>query len=391
MRARLPRVYRLLWWGTLINRAGNFVVPLLTYYLTQARGLRLDHAGEIVALYGVGQIGASLVGGVLADHLGRRASILISMFGGAASMLALGLVRAPEAIAAMVLVTGFAGELYRPAVAAMIADVVPPEDRLRAYSLLYWAVNLGFSIAPLLAGVVSRWSYSILFVVDAATTATYGVIVLLRVPETKPARVAHHAPVRLATVLADRTFMVFVALAFLAAWVPYQSNVALAAYMGAQGHSSTVYGAVVAVNGVLIVLFQPSINRALATRDPSRVLAMSALVTGLGFFMHDLGASIALHVAAVSVWTLGEILGSGIGSTMVAAFAPTEARGRYQGVFVMSWGLASATGPLIGSRVLASWGPSALWSACLALGAVVALLFVVTAPARRARTSAIRS
>jgi MFS family permease len=387
-RARLPRVYWLLWWGTLINRLGGFVIPLLTFYLTSPRGpgLSLGDAGAIVALYGVGQVVASLVGGVLADHLGRRATLLMSLFGGAAAMLGLGLVRAPATIAAMVLVTGFAGELYRPAVAATIADVVPPADRVDAYGLLYWAVNVGFSIAPALAGLVAGWSYTLLFVLDAATTAAYGAIVLARLPETRPTHPAHDAPrMRLTDVLRDRPFLTFCALIFVATLIDYQSTVALSAYLGAQGHRVSTFGAVLAVNGVLIVLFQPSINAALAGRDPSRVLALSTVLTGAGFFLHGLVSAIALHIVAIAVWTMGEICRSGTSSTLVAAFAPAQARGRYQGVYTMSWGLASAVGPVAGAGVLDAWGPRALWTSCLALGVIVAALLLATAPARRRR------
>jgi len=379
-------VFRVLWWGTLINRMGGFVGPLLTFYLTQARGVELGTAGAIVALYGVGQVCASLVGGVMADRLGRRATLLLSLFGGGAAMFALGLAREPSTIAAMVLVTGFAGELYRPAVAAMVADVVPPADRVHAYGLLYWAVNLGFSIAPALGGVVASWSYSLLFVLDAATTIAYGVIVYRRVPETRPAHApSEHATVGLADVARDRTFVVFLALIFLNALIPWQSSVSLSAYMASQGHAAATFGAIMALNGVLIITLQPSINAALAHRDPSRVLAASAFVAGLGFFVHGLGAAIPLHLVAVTIWTLGEILGSGIGSTLVAAFAPAHARGRYQGAFTMSWGLASAVAPLVGARVLDRWSGDVLWAGCLVLGAVVAALFLLTAPARRRR------
>jgi MFS family permease len=393
-RARLPPVYWLLFWGTLVNRLGGFVVPLLTFYLTSARGpaLSLRDAGAIVALYGVGQVVASLVGGVLADRLGRRATLLLSLFGGAAAMLGLGLVRAPSTIAAMVLVTGFAGELYRPAVAATIADVVPPADRVHAYGLLYWAVNVGFSIAPALAGLVARWSYTLLFVLDAATTAAYGAIVLARLPETRPPRAADGAaPVRLVDVLRDRPFMTFAALTSVATLIDYQSTVALSAYLGAQGHRVSTFGALLAVNGVLIVLLQPSINAALASRDPSRVLALAAVLTGVGFFLHGLVTAIAAHAVALAVWTLGEICRSGTSSTVVAAMAPAQARGRYQGVYTMSWGLASAVGPLAGAGVLEAWGPDALWTGCLVLGVAVAALLLATAPARRRRLAVLQN
>src|SRR6478672_9047539 len=88
-----PRTYWFLWWGTLINRLGGFVVPLLTIYLITVRRVSVADAGGVVAAFGVGAIVASLAGGYLADHLGRRATLLISLFGGAIAMAVLGMVR----------------------------------------------------------------------------------------------------------------------------------------------------------------------------------------------------------------------------------------------------------------------------------------------------------
>src|ERR1700733_8647849 len=120
-----PRTYWLVWWGTLVNRLGGFVVPLLTIYLITVRPLSVAEAGGVVAIFGAGAIGASLAGGYLSDHVGRKATLLISLFGGAVAMAILGSVRELHTIRVMVGVVGFVSELYRPAVQAIVADVVP--------------------------------------------------------------------------------------------------------------------------------------------------------------------------------------------------------------------------------------------------------------------------
>ncbi|HEY0253576.1 MAG TPA: MFS transporter, partial [Kofleriaceae bacterium] len=79
LRETLPSVYWTVWLGTLVNRAGAFVVPVLTYYLTDKRNLSLTTAGAIVSLFGVGSLSASLVGGMLADRLGRRTTMVLSL------------------------------------------------------------------------------------------------------------------------------------------------------------------------------------------------------------------------------------------------------------------------------------------------------------------------
>ena len=46
-------------------------------------------------------------------------------------------------------------EAARPAFGAMMVDVVPERDRLRAFTLNYWAINLGFACAAVLAGLAA--------------------------------------------------------------------------------------------------------------------------------------------------------------------------------------------------------------------------------------------
>lgn len=84
-----PRSFWVVWWGTLVNRLGGFVIPLLTIYLIEVRKLSVAEAGGIVSVFGAGNMIASFVGGQLTDRLGRRATMLVSLFGGAAAMAGL--------------------------------------------------------------------------------------------------------------------------------------------------------------------------------------------------------------------------------------------------------------------------------------------------------------
>ena len=154
--ASLPRAYWLLWLGTLINRLGSFVIPFLTLYLTQRRGLPIGQAALMVSLFGAGSFSAALIGGELADRLGRRPVMLLSFLLAPFNMIALGLVQPLALLALLTFTQGLLTDLYRPAVSAAIADLVPAEERPRAYGYLYWAINLGFAIAPVVAGLIAR-------------------------------------------------------------------------------------------------------------------------------------------------------------------------------------------------------------------------------------------
>ncbi len=387
-----PRTYWYVWWGTLVNRLGGFAIPLLTIYLTVDRDLTVSDAGGVVSIFGLGQVAASIVGGQMSDRLGRRITMVSSLFGGAIAMVGLAFARDITAIAVWVGVVGFVGELYRPAVAAVVADVIPAEHRVQAYALLHWVINIGFAFAAVVGGLLADVDYTILFFADAATMAIYGAIVLVAVPETRPAKVVERgkpAPKPSKSWIFDGPFVVLFFLTFALALLPLQSTAPLAAHMTSQGFTPTALGIVMAVNGVLIILLQPWLAAAVSTRDGSRVLAVSWVLYGVGFAAHGIAPDhwmigLLVHSLAIAIWTLGEIVESPVRSAMVASLAPADARGRYQGATVMAWGAAYFVGPRLGTWLWEHASPTVLWLGCLGLGVIGALATLVTAPARRA-------
>ena len=394
----LPAAYWTFWLGTLINKAGGFVLPFLALYIT-ARGGTEAEAGVVMALYGAGAILAGLTGGVLADRVGRRVTMLASLLGGAVTMLAIGLSRSLPAIGASTFLMGWVAELYRPAVSAATADLVPAQDRPRAFAHLYWVNNLGFAIAPTLGGLVASMNYTAIFVVDAITMAAYGALVLVRVPETRPmvaapAREQGRADrfgERLGSALGDWTFLIFVLLMLVLTLVMWQNGTTLPLDMRRHGIGEATYGWLICVNGVMIVLVQPSLSRALAAYPRTVVLAGASFLFGLGFGLYGVVSSVPGYVLAIVIWTLGEIAAIPTASAVVADLAPTAQRGRYQGVYSMSIGIASCAGPLLGVAVLQHAGGRALWLSCFALMLFVSVGQLALGPVRAAREEAARA
>ncbi len=46
---------------------------------------------------------------------------------------------------------------------ALMVDIVGERDRLRAFSLNYWVINLGFAFAATIAGFVAGVDFRLLF------------------------------------------------------------------------------------------------------------------------------------------------------------------------------------------------------------------------------------
>nr|WP_236646912.1 MFS transporter [Micromonospora acroterricola] len=390
----LPATFWYLWTGTLINRLGSFVLVFLAIYLTQERGFSASQAGLVLGLWGVGGAVGTTAGGTLADRWGRRPTLLTAHVGAAAMMLALGLAKELWAVALGALLLGMFAEAARPAFGAMMIDVVPARDRLRAFSLNYWAINLGFACAAVLAGLAAQADYLLLFVVDAATMLITALIIFVRVPETRQSALAVTAVKAprgaLRTILSDRVYLGFVALNLFAALVFLQHISMLPIAMSDDGLSPATYGSVIALNGVLIVVGQLFVPRLIRGRSRSHVLALAAVVMGVGFGLTAFAGTAWFYGLTVLFWTVGEMLNSPSNSTLIAELSPSELRGRYQGVFSLSWQIAGACAPILGGLVREHAGNATLWFGCAVIGGLTAVAHLVSGPARERRAAALR-
>lgn len=325
----LPREFWWLWTSTLVNRLGNFVLTFLALYLTASRGFSAAYAGLVASLIGLGGVIASVLGGVLADRLGRRPTLLGAQLATSATVATLAFVRDPAWIAVTGFALGLASNASRPAIQAMMADIVRPEDRVRAFSLNYWAINLGFAVSSVYAGFLVAQSYTLGFLVEAAMTLACACVVFVKVKESRPTKtVVPGAPsspvVTMGTVLRDGRFMLMVGLSFLVAVVFTQSSVGLPIVMGENGLTSSDVGLVAGVNGVVIVALQIPLTRYIERRDPGRLLTVSSLLIGYGFALTALAGSLAAYALTVVVWTLGEMINAPTQSGLVARLSPPK-------------------------------------------------------------------
>jgi MFS family permease len=372
----LPRVFRIVFVGTLVNRLGSFVSPFLVLYLTSDRGLSPSAAGTVIAFAGLGGLASQVTGGWLADHVGRRSTLALALFSTSASLVLLGGARTIPAIATGALLVGLFGDMYRPASQALIADVVPPERRPYAFSLIFWAVNLGFAFAGAMGGFLAQRGYWLLFALDAASCAAYAVVVLVGIRHDPPrptwAPTDEGPTPGFGTALRDRPFVLLVGCWCLQAIAYFQSFLTLPLAVTDQGLPPSAYGLVAAANGLVIIAVQPFAARRLTRWDPSRTIAAALTVMALGFWLTTFARTLPAFLLCTVVWTLGEIGVSGHAPAMVADLADPRARGRYMGLFGLAFGIGGLVAPLVGPRVYSELGPAWLWAGCAALFLVAA-------------------
>ena len=373
----LPRAAWILFAGTFLNRFGGFVVPFLTLYLTN-QGYSVTAAGLAVSAYGAGNLLASLVGGHLADRLGRRETIVLSMFGAATAMMLLSQAQALPMIVALTFVTGLVSEAYRPASTALLTDLVPAGQRLTAFAALRVTLNAGFAFGPATAGLLAAYGYIWLFVGDALTSVFFGLIALLALPRIiqRPANGGAKWGEVLTVVRGDKRFQQLLLANFAVSLVFMQMASTYGLFVTHLGYSAGTYGAIISLNGALIVFCELPLTM-FTRRFPTRkVMALGYVLIGGGFALNHFAHSVPVLIACMTVFTLGEMLALPMASAYVADLAPAHMRGRYMGVNGMTWALALIIGPVLGMKLLALHA-SSYWIGCGTLGLLAAAVISV--------------
>jgi MFS family permease len=345
---RLPGTVQLLVIGSLVNKAGSFILPFLTIVLSDDFHMSESQTAGLVMAYGIGSLISILVGGVLTDRLGRRKTLMLSLFGSGALAIAMGLAPSANVFVPLLLVFGFLADLYRPASSAIIGDLLPSSQRAMGFAALRVAVNLGFAIGMGLGGVLVGWSWRVLFVADGLTTAAFGAIVFAKIAETRPVAAEHARGGGTLSVLRDRVFLQLILASMGFSIVIFTFITVLPLTITRTGHyPAWVYGALVAVNGVMIALFEVPAVAYLARYRRLRVAAVGMLMAGVGFGLVGFIPHWSWYLLTVVLWSAGEVLTVPQQMSFIADWAPPETRGRYLGFYGATWSLGFALNPLI--------------------------------------------
>ncbi len=369
----LPATVWLLVAARAVNRLGAFTLPFLAVVLSTEFSMTAAGVGATMTAFGIATIPSRLAGGWLSNRLGARATIVLGLVGCAAAQLGIAAAHSIPAVVVAVAALGLCFEVYEPPSQAVIADVVPPDQRTEAYGLLGAALAAAGVLAGLLAAVLTTLDLRWLFVADAATCLLCALVVRLVLPmQRRPPDAADSvcsSPWR------DRRLVQMLAVGTGLAVVYLQGTIALPLTILDRHLPPSTLGFLLSTSAATMVLGQPLLRTRLVRDAPvAYVLLSGYAVLGVGLAAYGLTTSAPGFVLATVVAALGDLLLLGRSLAYVADLAPDDARARYLAVYGLSWGLAAVIAPLAGAALMTGLGPEWTWMllgcVCLALAAV---------------------
>ena len=352
-----------------VNQLGAFAMSFLAVTLVDVYGASLVTAGWVVSLFGLATVPSRLVGGRMADRLGRRPTIVVGLLGCAGSLLVVAVAPGVSGAAVGAVLLGLAFEIYEPPSQALLAELVPPARRPQAFGLL-GAALAGASVgAGILAALLGGVSLRLLFVADAVTCLAAAALVLLwvREPSTPRKTATRGRPWR------DARLLVMLGIGTGIAFAWNLSVTALPLTVAARGGHPAETGWLLAVAALVTIGGQRFLRSAAAR--PFSLMAVGLAAVAAGFAVIAFTGVIPLLCLGAATVALGQVFLLGPPYAMVAGLADDGARASYLAAYGTCWGIAQTLGPVAWTHLLAI-GVPVVWLT----GAALCVLLTASMP-----------
>lgn len=386
------RVGRDIWtlsFATFINRATGFLGLFAAIFFTETG---LSAADVVIALLivGIAGVGGALLGGQLADRLGRIPVLL----GSTCINLVLFVVLASIDYSLTWWVVGvsaisvMASQAFVGPASALVAESAGGRDRVSRFAFYRIFINVGSITAPALVGLIGREHFATLFWFSAIGSAIVPLVLIWGVRSRTPAQdesdeTAAVSDEQSATpplfVAGPRAALLLVYVAMALAMVVYaQHQSAVPLRLDVEPNGVQLYSLLLIINPVIVIAVEYPLSY-VTKRMPGHIaLALGVVIMATGVTVTGTYADVP--VVAIIGWVLfsvGECIFAPMSNSYVADLATKEAQSRTQGRLAAFQSVGAALGPGIGSWMLLVLA-SGTWVGFLVLGVVAALLVVAS-------------
>lgn len=347
----------------------GIAIPILPFLAEQFGG-SAAHVGMLIAAFSLGQALALPLWGVVADRIGRRPALLISIAMAAIAHLGCGLA---GSLSMLMVARGLCGVASGNIAVAntVITDLTEPAERTVVLGWMGAILGLGFIVGPAIGGLVSGFGLAAPFFAAAALAVVNLVLAYRAIPETRPTATAKGT--RLAPGDLPLQFWLLTA--------------ALFALNSAQSAMYSTFGLLVAARfdggpletgyfltffGIIGLLIQGRCLKPLNQRYGERsLLVAGSVLFSLGMLWMGLAGSVVAFLGAIAVLAIGSGLFTPSSSALVAASVPAHVRGRAFGFSQGPGAFARVLFPIGAGYVFDRYGAAMPYTAAACAGMVM--------------------
>lgn len=343
--------------------------PFMALYFSDSFGK--DVAGILLMVPPLLGMLSNLFGGYLADKVGRKATMLLSLCTSSTMFAIFAFSGSPFIDYLAFIGIGIASSLYWPASSAMVADLTTEEDRRIVFATFYTAMNIGVVAGPVLGSFFFVHYRFELLLFCTAVELLFACAVFFLIRETLPAEVrAQKAQERFSisqqfksysVIFRDKVFALYIGAGILVAIAFMQLDLYMSLYVKEYVHNqrliwwgdwslsvggTSAFGWLMGLNGLLVVLLTLPVTRWFQHWSDRNSLVISSVLYGFGMFLMAFTANIWLLFGCMAILTLGELIRTPVAQSFISKYSPEDARGQYMGASSLQFSIGRFIAPL---------------------------------------------
>ncbi|WP_163101164.1 MDR family MFS transporter [Peribacillus alkalitolerans] len=369
----MPKNLWLIVIGMVVNVTGaSFLWPLNTIYLHNELGKSLSVAGFVLLLNSFASVFGNLIGGTLYDKVGGYKSILTGILITLIALIGLCIFHDWPYYVIFLTIIGFGSGIVFPAIYAL-AGAVWPEGGRRTFNAVYVAQNLGVAIGSALGGLIASYSFNYIFIANTLMYVIFFGLVLFGFKNMGSDYaqsvniMTEGKPVKNKSIL---TAILILCTGYLLCWVGYvQWQTTIASYTQDIGISLKQYSLLWTINGALIVLGQPIVNRLVnkfAKNLKKQILIGLVIFIG-SFAVASFAGNFTGFLTAMVILTIGEMFVWPAVPTIASELSPKGKEGFYQGLVNSTATAGRMIGPLLGGFLVDWYGMQLMFATFMIL------------------------
>jgi len=361
---------------TFINRIGAMVVPFLSKYMLEQLHFSYSQIGWVMVFFGVGSFIGTWISGKLSDKIGFYKVMVFSLFTSGLIFILLQFLTTFYSFCFGVLLLTTVSDMYRPAMLVSLDTYAGKAERTKALSLIRSSVNLGFMFGPLIGGIIITFlDYTFLFYIDGLTCILSILLFGIYVKEKKlPFKLNSFKHLKEEnSIFNDKPFLVHLVVTLITGILFFQMFTTLSLYYKEVFNFTSIEsGLFLALNGVIILLFELLIVNYVESKNINRLLVVSygVLSMAVSYLFLLIEHSVLALIVMMIFMTIGIMFTFPFANAFVKNRSFKKHEGKFMAVFTMSYSVAHILSTKTGMAIIADYGYRANWLFLSGLGFV---------------------
>ena len=372
----------------------GIIMPVFARRLDEF-GSGVSALGLMTTAFALSAFVASPFMGTLADRIGRKPLVLLSLGSFVAVNIAFLFARSTEWFIAVRVVEGALTAGLMPAAMGIVADIVPEEERAQRIGVVMGAMGSGIILGPVIGGVLyDLQGFEAVFIASAAMALVAFLFALVLVPETRTKAIRRREKLRMRRTSGEaavekqsiwasipRPLYLFSTLLFIDFVIIFEYTFVepqmIFYFYNTLGWTTIQFGVIVAATGIFIV-----VGQALLGKSSDRIGRKPVIVVGALLFTALPGA-LAFVTSFPLMMVFAAVAGVGLALIMPALNAfyidmtAERHRSRVQGMKASSGSLGGVFGPLVLAGVTTLMTPKSVFLVAAGLMLVMTLVALV--------------